>query len=172
MKLIGENNRVIQCRCGGRLYYRHDDTGIFKCYDCHSEPAEKYIRTELRSYYIFLGSPEDRHWIQNNETVGWTSHRDAELDDRVFFYITAPVSAVVGYGHICGGFKNEDIRSKYYERWMSEILVINDSLNIPFGNLRELFPDWRWLKFPRQNTQIPEEIVKPFLELVNEKPKN
>ena len=95
MKLIGENNKAIECFCGGRLFYRYDDTGIFKCYDCHNEPTEDFTRIELKSYFVFLGSPDDRQWLIKDHNVGWTSHTEAEINDCAFFYITAPVSAIV-----------------------------------------------------------------------------
>lgn len=122
---------------------------------------------DSKSYFIFLGSADDSHYLEPDDVVGWTSQSEAEPDDMVFFYITAPVSAIVASGHIRSNWLNEIVNSRYEGRLMSDILVNNNSLEIPIGKLRELFPEWNWLRYPRQNTQIPHDIAKPFLELVN-----
>lgn len=125
------------------------------------EPSEK-----PKNYFIFLGSPEHNPYLVKHELVVWTAHRNFTHNDVAFFYITAPFSMIVAQGIMLDDiFINEEYGSKWEGRIMAEILVKDDSLEIPISKLRALFPEWSWLKMPRQNTQIPADIVKPFLEL-------
>ena len=126
----------------------------------------------MGNYYIFLGSQADRHHLKKFDLVGWTAHKNFTLNDTAFFYITAPVSAIVACGVMLEKlWVDDDPNSKWKGKVFAEIYIQSDSLHIPIRHLRQLFPEWAWLRYPRQNALIPQEIVKPFLELVGEKNK-
>lgn len=124
-----------------------------------------------KNYFILLGSIEDSACLITDEIVGWTSHKAVAVDDEVFFYITAPVSAIVASGIVLSeNYTYEDFRSKWDGRLMTEI-VIDRGIESPkphvsMRRLREIFPEWNWLRYPRQNTQVPADIILPFLELM------
>ena len=128
---------------------------------------EKFIRLDERHHFVFLGSKEDSLNLKRKNVVGWTSHSEVAVGDRIFFYITSPISAIIATGIATGhSWENEDFNSRWAGRLMTEAIVFQDDLHIPIKELRELFPEWKWLRFPRQNTRIPHEVVKPFLELI------
>lgn len=124
-----------------------------------------------KNYFVFLGSIDDSSCLITDAVVGWTSHKAIAVDDVVFFYIVAPVSAIVAEGIIVSdNWLNEDVGSKWEGRLMSEIVVdrgIDESKpHVSMRRLREIFPEWNWLRYPRQNTQVPADIILPFLELM------
>lgn len=122
-----------------------------------------------KRYFIFLGSKDDKQFLEADEVVGWTSHDRARKDDEIFFYICAPHSAIVAHGikvYEDDWTHPPDTDKRFSGRAMTDIVVRRADLNIPMRKLRELFPEWAWLRYPRQNTQIPEDLVKPFLELM------
>jgi hypothetical protein len=135
---------------------------------------ESKTRFEL-NYFIFLGSPAHGDCFgDDGDSVIWTARKNALDNDVVFFYFTAPVSSIVACGRVVGEpWLNEDIFSDWEGYWMTEvghIEVFDRQKYIPIRKLREVFPDWRWLRYPRANTQVPAEIVKPFLELMRSFP--
>jgi hypothetical protein len=127
-------------------------------------------RFEL-NYFIFLGSPSHGDAFgDDGGSVIWTARKEALANDVVFFYFTAPVSSIVACGRIIGEvWKNEDILSDWEGYWMAEVghvEVFPKSKYIPIRKLRNVFPEWSWLRYPRANTKIPTELVRPFLELM------
>lgn len=126
--------------------------------------------SQLLQHFIFLGSPEDAGWLtgESEPEVGWTTHAMIEPGDQVYFYITAPTSAIVAVGT---RLDDEWICEEYGSRWegrtMHDVRVESHGLNVTMGMLRAVFPDWPWLRYPRQNAKVPDELVEPFLHLIN-----
>jgi hypothetical protein len=125
-----------------------------------------------QNYFILLGSIDDSTCLVTDADVVWTSHKAANPDDVVFFYITAPVSAIVASGIVEGDYwLNEDIESRWEGKLMNEISILrgidSPKPHVSMRRLREIFPEWNWLRYPRQNTQIPADLIEPFLELMN-----
>lgn len=132
-----------------------------------NEPKPRF---EL-NYFIFLGQPSHGDAFgADDDSVIWTARKNALFNDVVFFYFTAPVSAIVACGRVIDEvWLNEDIQSDWEGKWMAEVGHVElfpENKYIPISKLRAIFPEWNWLKMPRQNTQIPADIVKPFLELM------
>jgi len=129
------------------------------------------------NYYIILGGPEHLDFFEHNENHWmhrwfWTVPQTAKKGEFAFVYLTAPLSRIVGKVLLFGEpFYNicEFDNPKTQNRWMAEIQVLQyfePKSELTMSGLRALFPDWRWLSYPRGKSKIPTEIVRPFLELM------
>jgi hypothetical protein len=132
-----------------------------------------------KNHYILLGGPEHLEWFEHFEDdplsqFFWTVPKDAKVDEAAFIYLTAPVSRVVGKVLIVAApffhFGNTMFdHPQTKDKWMAEIKVVayfEPRSELTIKGLRRLFPDWGWLRYPRNKVKIPDEIIKPFLELV------
>ncbi len=124
-----------------------------------------------KNYFILLGSPEDTQHLIKSKEVHWTAMKQCKTEDVCFFYIVAPISAIVAQGVIDEAvWKNCNPNSRWKNRWIADVYIqsgiADEKPHVSMRRLRELFPEWNWLRLPRQNTQIPADIVKPFLELM------
>lgn len=98
----------------------------------------------------------------------WTAPRTAKDGDRIFFYLLAPLSAVVGEARcLSDAFINNDFES----HWFGKSMVIYGKLRmftnyIGLHELRDIFPEWHWTRRPQGAIKIPSDFEKPFLELI------
>src|SRR4051794_11050343 len=82
-----------------------------------------------KRYFVFLGAEHDRKWLEHGQHVGWTGHKYARRGDEVWFYITAPVSAIVAHGMKLGDYKHpSDSDPKWNRRLMNEVFVYHADL--------------------------------------------
>lgn len=128
--------------------------------------------------YVCLGSPTHLPDLRDLEypqdSVCWTINRKAEINDKAIFYLTAPVSAVVGFGNIID-VPWEDTQSEWKEKHFTDINAIrifDENKFITNREIRELFPEWRYMTQPRQSVLMLEAIRLPFWELMNERLKS
>lgn len=131
-----------------------------------------------RDYYILLGGAEHYNFFVNNKRFRgnhwfWTVTRGAQVGEKAFIYLTAPLSRIVGQVEIIAApFYNVDMfkGKKTKNRWMAEVgnvIYFPQRRELTMSGLRELFPDWNWLFYPRGNTKIPAQFVRPLLELTS-----
>lgn len=128
------------------------------------------------TYYILLGGAEHLDFFESpssyaDETWFWTVPKTARVGDTAFVYLCAPVSRIVGQFEIAGEplYNHGWLSERWKNNWMAEIgnvTYFEPRPELTIKGLRELFPDWGWLRYPRNKVKIPTEIVKPFLELV------
>ena len=125
--------------------------------------------------FVCLGSPAHLPVLRGlsypHESVYWTIKRTAAIKDKAIFYLTAPVSAVVGFGNIID-VPREEPQSEWKEKHFTDInrIRIFDEKNfITNREIRELFPEWRFMLQPRQSVAMLETIQLPFWELLNER---
>ena len=137
----------------------------------------------MTNFYIFQGGPENlRWWLKNDEyhrdhQSFWSANKHVRPSDVVFIYLTAPLSRIVGTVSVLGDpFFNPRANSMFLnphmlEKWCVEVgypFYFGDHEELKLSNLRRLFgADWGWVRYPRGNTRIPNEIVSPFLELIS-----
>lgn len=135
------------------------------------------------NYFILQGGAEHHGWFTHNEQWAdydafWTVPKSAVIGDIGFVYLLAPLSRIVGKVEIItkpelnigNVFSNEIMDGK----WCAEIKFdasYPHHFDLTLNGMKKLFPDWRWLKMPRGNTRIPEHIIEPFLEMINERTK-
>lgn len=124
--------------------------------------------------WILLGSPGDGDTLLRDDVpqgvTNWTTHREAQIGDYVFFYITSPVKAIVASGRIATAPElQNDARESWYKKYFS---VISELRSFPqivtIRELKALFPEWRYWQQPRTNSLVPEDdIVQNFLEMLH-----
>ncbi|MDQ4121689.1 MAG: hypothetical protein M3209_09615 [Acidobacteriota bacterium] len=132
------------------------------------------------NHFILLGGKADfgaldgSKILEPNEDgeIIWTVPKSAKTDDEVFIYITAPLSAIVARAKCAeNSWLQEHPLSDwqgYYMAELADVEIFPEEKRIAMKTLRSLFPDWRWLSFPRQNVRVPQEFLQPFLELFDE----
>jgi hypothetical protein len=75
------------------------------------------------------------------------------MGDELWFYITAPVSAIVAVGTALRDAK----KGKHwpYDTIVGEVVWIEP--RISKGELRQMFPDWDWAKYTRGKVQLDDQ---------------
>lgn len=128
--------------------------------------------------YVCLGSPQHlpdlRGLSYPDESVYWTIKKTAKKGDKAIFYLTAPVSAVVGFGSIIDD-PWEEPKSEWKEKNFTEInriRIFDENQFITNRQIRELFPEWRFMLQPRQSVAMLADIQQPFWELLSERLEN
>jgi hypothetical protein len=131
------------------------------------------------NYYVLLGGPEHLDFFQNNSQYAgtqwfWTMVKGARVGETCFVYMSAPVSRFVGRIEVVGEpffhvgstmFDNPKMRDQYVAE-IGKVVYFAPRPELSISGLRKLFTDWGWLRYPRSKTRIPDDLVKPFLELM------
>lgn len=143
------------------------------------------------NYYIFQGGPElIKYWLVPEEWTGhkwyWSANKHVVAGDKAFIYLTSPQSRIVGEVDVMGepffngqpyAFDNPHMNDKWCVEVGNPIPFTNTALDYTGGgpvhlsmmNLRKLFgKDWGWVRYPRGNTRVPDEILPALLELASQ----
>jgi hypothetical protein len=84
---------------------------------------------------------------------GWGCHRETRKGAELWFYITAPVSAIVAVGTALRDAKKGD--SWPYDTIVGNIAWIES--HISKGDLCRMFPDWDWAKYTRGKVRLDND---------------
>jgi hypothetical protein len=138
----------------------------------------------MSNYYIFQGGPElIKYWV-GPDAEQWQSHRwwwsankHVVPGDKAFIYLTSPQSRIVGEVDVIGkpfmngppyAFDNAHMSNK----WCAEVgnpKGYGNSYMLSMFNLRKLFStEWGWVRYPRGNTRVPDEILPAMLEIAKQ----
>lgn len=113
-----------------------------------------------RTQLLFGGMGNDYKDIvsraRNGRSIEWEFMRDTRRGDRLLIYFNRPYSEIVatavaledtwpGEG---GGFRGR----------MGEIKLLADPVS--FAELRELFPSWAWLRYPRSKLYLDDDKAR------------
>ena len=121
--------------------------------------------------FLVLGSDADGQSLMEDcfasDVAYWTLHKDAQIGDRILFYITAPISAVVAMGKVSSEPEYQpNPNEHWYKHWLGEVSELEVTNTTAMRELRQMFPEWKQLFYLRQNARVPGEIVEPLLELL------
>lgn len=92
----------------------------------------------------------------------WSSLKDAVAGDELWFYVTAPDSAIVAVGVAADDAHRGD-------NWPYEITVKNLKWienHITADELRSMFPDWAWTKNTRGKTHLDDDRAQKLRDRV------
>lgn len=129
------------------------------------------------NHYILLGGAEHFDFFSNNlafadEDWFWTVPKTAKIGEKCFVYLCAPVSRLVGQLEIIDEpFYNTHLFPEWANKWMAKVKFVEyfeERPELTIKGLRQLFPDWAWLRYPRGKVRIPAHILTPFLELMGD----
>ena len=108
------------------------------------------------------------------ESISWTIHKDAEIGDWVYFYITAPISAIVGSGRVA----SRPLASHDAEQFSS---VMPYFANIELYNLFEnpltyyqmyddpfIYDRWSLVHSQMQSSRGPQQVPYSVLKHMDE----
>lgn len=135
------------------------------------------------NHYILQGGPENIKYWEQPDRYGmvdwfWSANKHVLPGDKAFIYLTAPLSRIVGVVDILKEpFYNPREASMFLnrhmlDRWCVEVgnpFYFGNRDDLSMANLRKLFgTDWGWVRYPRGNTRVPDEILPPLLELIGD----
>lgn len=123
-----------------------------------------------KQIYTCLGNPHHLDDLYLLLPVVWTISKNAEIGDIAIFYLTAPISAIVGFGTVMEKpWYNQfsEWREKYFAD-IAEIIMFDQDRFITNRQMRLLFPEWRYIRQPRVSVAAPSEIIKPFWKLLQQ----
>lgn len=133
----------------------------------------------MPNHYIFLGGAENlKYWederLKNHQWF-WSANKHVLPGDIGYIYLSAPLSRIVGEVDIVGKpffhhggtmFSNTHMSDK----WCVEVAnprYYGERLDLTMKNLRSLFAvDWGWVRYPRGNTRVPDDILPALQELI------
>jgi hypothetical protein len=120
---------------------------------------------------IVVGSEEDgeillEYDLQLGQTV-WAVTRDAAPGDRVWFYLAAPVSAIVATGIVKSEIKYQegDMQpwARHFVATIGELEIVRQ---VSMTVLKRAFPDWQKLGDFEENFALPAHWVNFFREVL------
>jgi Domain of unknown function (DUF3883) len=101
----------------------------------------------------------------NGSFPRWSSLKHAKRGDFVFFYISAPISAIVATGRILSNaHPGRDWR---YEARVGEIGWLKRPVSL--AQIRGEFPDWKWPEYPRAKLALNPDRAMRLLTLTKAK---
>lgn len=148
------------------------------CSNCVSGQQEHLGESNI---FVCLGAPE--HLISLKElsdenrpqqSIYWTVNKNAAPRDRAIFYLTYPISAIVGFGNIISSpwiEEDSEWKEKNYTE-INRVRIFSECNFITNREIKTLFPEWIFWKQPRQSVATPKDLLHPFWELLNERWKN
>jgi len=125
----------------------------------------------ISSIFTCLGSPHHLEDLKQLQPVWWTISKKAKKGDWAVFYLTAPISAIVGFGQIVKTpwYENESEWKEKHFTEISRLVMLDEDRFIRNSELRILFPEWRYILQPRSSVAAPEAVIAPLWELLNER---
>jgi len=132
------------------------------------------MSTQGHKTYVCFGEPgshlgELRNAADNDGNLEWwTVNSAARAGDEVVFYLTRPLSSFVAIGLVTSDpFIVNDPASRWSGHKAAEIASVRMLPRfVHVSEARELFPEWGFLRQPRQSTALPDELVDRFLRLL------
>lgn len=94
----------------------------------------------------------------------WSSLKDAKRGDDLWFYITAPVSAIVATGVALSDAHPG--KNWPYEATVGEVNWIENQISL--NELRKMFPSWAWAKAARAKTHLTEQQAQALRKRLSE----
>lgn len=120
--------------------------------------------------YVCLGTPAEHLEELKDVAAGalwtkWTINKGAVEGDQVVFYMLKPLSAFVAAGIVEDAPRLEDDESSgWYGHYMTDISGVQMlPWLVPIPQARTRFPQWGWLRQPRQSTLVPSDFTNELL---------
>ncbi len=120
--------------------------------------------------YVCLGTPAEHLEELKDVAAGalwtkWTINKGAVEGDQVVFYMLKPLSAFVAAGIVEDAPRLEDDESSgWYGHYMTDISGVQMlPWLVPISQARTRFPQWGWLRQPRQSTLVPSDFTNELL---------
>lgn len=129
----------------------------------------------MKNLFIFIGGSDEQNGdysrvhrlAKSRGTANWSTLKNAQPGDRVLIYIQKPHSACIAKAEVLGypakgnpGDYPYRVKIGHFEMLPNRIVI---------GDLKKLFPDWNWLRYPRRGTLVPEHIAERFWRLVHQR---
>jgi hypothetical protein len=129
-----------------------------------------------RRLLIFIGGSDEQNgdysrvnrMARRGGTANWSSLRDAQPGDRVLIYIQRPHSALIAEAKVLAEAKKTEPEHRYpYRARIGRFKLLSNPLDI--DALKNAFPRWAWLRYPRSKAIVPPRYADRLWNLVHEK---
>jgi hypothetical protein len=128
-----------------------------------------------RNLLIFIGGSDAQNGdysnvlrlAQRGGTANWSSLKTARLGDRVLIYIRQPPGALVVKCEVLANPVKGGPDDYAYRVQVGKFELLPNQLNV--RDLKQKFPNWDWLRFPRRGITVPKPIANRLWKLVHEK---
>jgi hypothetical protein len=98
----------------------------------------------------------------------WSAPKLTAAGDTVFFYVEAPVSAIVAVGKALTSARATD--TKWYEAKIGKLRLLDSPITL--SELRAMFPDWAWLRNANMFAYLNQVRAKALLKRRDVKSQN
>lgn len=95
----------------------------------------------------------------SGRTVFWSAPKLTRVGDTVLFYVEEPVSAIVAIGTALSATRATS--RKWYEAKVSKVRLLDSPITLV--ELRDMFPDWVWLRSVNMFAYVSPERAKALL---------
>ena len=131
----------------------------------------KLVHQQRASVQILIANAkvgQDRvvRMAETGRSTYWSAPRLTAAGDTVLFYVERPVSAIIAVGKALGPTRPTD--EKWYEAKIGEVRRLDFPITLP--ELRQMFPDWAWLRNVNMFAYLDENQCRQLLKRIDNKP--
>jgi predicted transcriptional regulator len=124
----------------------------------------KLVHEKNSTVQILIGGSRGMKLLEQMAAHGrrasWYAPKLTATGDTVLFYIEKPVSAIVAKGTALS--RTKPTRLKWYETKVGRVRLLESPITL--SELRQLFPNWAWLRSPNQFAYVSPERAKALLK--------
>ena len=121
---------------------------------------QKQPRVQILISNVVYGFPLLETMCASGKSSYWSAPRLTKLGDTVLFYVEGPVSAIVATGTALSGTRAT--KSKWYEAKIGDVRKLESPVTL--AEIREMFPEWAWLRSMNMFAYVSPERAKALLE--------
>ena len=100
---------------------------------------------------ILTSRPDGVSYMKGKRTIAWGCGMDIKKDDRLFIYFREPYKAIRFFGI---ALEDASPTGKGRYRYETKIKITPLRAPITIDEMREMFPRWKWLTYPRQRPYL------------------
>lgn len=104
-------------------------------------------------------------------TTNWTISKHARRGDLMLLYICAPVSAIVASAMLSDDPElEENPRAEFFGHHLADMIDVR-LLREPItrAEMMSLFPEWRYMRQPRNSVAAPDGLIPELEALLRER---
>lgn len=113
-----------------------------------------------------FGQDQVHRMADTGKSALWSAPRLTATGDDVLFYVERPVSAIVAVGKALSPAR--PTTRKWYEAKIGKVRLLNFPITLP--ELRQMFPDWAWLRHVNMFAYLDQHQCQQLLKRIDDKP--
>jgi hypothetical protein len=113
-----------------------------------------------------VGQDQVIRMAESGRSAYWSAPRLTAAGDTVLFYVASPVSAIIAVGKALSPARPTG--EKWFEAKIGEVRRLNFPITLP--ELRQMFPDWAWLRSVNMFAYLNQNQCSAILKRIDNKP--